>query len=61
MNNYDKWIRWNKICRGICWTLEILVVFAFIALCATIGDKNQTIKNQKQIIEKYQTEYGHIR
>ena len=56
--DYQKWIRWNKICRGICWGLEILVVFAFIAMAATIGDKNREIKNQKQIIEKYQTEYG---
>lgn len=56
--DYQKWQRWNKICRGICWALEIGIVFAFIALCATIGDKNQTIKKQKQIIEQYQTEYG---
>lgn len=56
--DYQRWIRWNKICRGICLALEIGIVFAFIALCATIGDKNQQIKHQKQIIEQYQTEYG---
>lgn len=59
--DYKKWVRWNKVCRLICWTLEILVVFAFIALCATIGDKNIEIKHQKQIIEQYENRYGNIR
>ena len=58
MTDYKKWVLWNKICKCICWGLEILLVFAFIAMAATIGDKNREIKHQKQIIEKYQTEYG---
>lgn len=56
--DYQKWQRWNKVCKAICWGLEILVLFAFIAMAATIGDKNQQIKRQQQLIEKYETEYG---
>ena len=57
MTDYKKWVLWNKICRGICWALEIGIVFAFIAMAATIGDKNQTIKKLEKQIEQYE----HIR
>lgn len=57
MTDYQKWIRWNKICRGICWALEIGIVFAFIAMAATIGDKNREIKKLEKQIEQYE----HIR
>lgn len=57
MNNYEKWMRFNKITKTICWGLEILVVFAFIAMAATIGDKNREIKKLEKQIEQYE----HIR
>lgn len=55
--DYKKWVRWNKVCKAICWGLEILVVFAFIAMAATIGDKNREIKKLEKQIEQYE----HIR
>lgn len=52
--DYKKWVRWNKVCKAICWGLEILVVFAFIAMAATIGDKNREIKKLEKQIEQYE-------
>lgn len=44
-------VKQQKIVKAIAYTVEVLIVAIFIAMCVAVGVKNKTIKNQNYQIK----------